>query len=49
VLGFIATDFSGLLLDVPCGTMNLTTVKYTELKNATITCLDYSQDMLAMA
>ena len=42
-------DFSGELLDVPCGTLNLTAFQYTQMKNATITCLDYSQDMLAGA
>ena len=42
-------DFSGTLLDVPCGTINLTAEKYAKLKNATITCLDYSEDMLARA
>jgi len=39
-------DFGGALLDVPCGTINLTAGKYAKLKNARITCLDYSEDML---
>lgn len=39
-------DFSGALLDVPCGTLNLTSEKYQRLKKANITCLDYSEDML---
>ena len=46
---FLPDDFSGALLDVPCGTLNLTAEKYSNLKGASITCLDYSQDMLASA
>ena len=42
-------DFSGTLLDVPCGTINLTAEQYLELEGADITCLDYSEDMLAKA
>ena len=39
-------DFSGKLLDVPCGTMNQTAERYAKLKCAQITVLDYSEDML---
>ena len=49
LFALLPDDFSGTLLDVPCGTMNLTAEKYAELKNANITCLDYSEDMLAKA
>lgn len=42
-------DFSGALLDVPCGTLNLTAEQYQKLRKAQITCLDYSEDMLAGA
>ena len=42
-------DFSGRLLDVPCGTLNLSSVQYKRLTKATITGLDYSEDMLAGA
>ena len=49
LFAFIPDDFSGMLLDVPCGTMNLTAERYARLKNAHITCLDYSEDMLAGA
>lgn len=49
VLSFIPDDFSGKLLDVPVGTAVFTHKKYTKLKNADITCLDYSEDMLSQA
>lgn len=42
VLSYIPGDFSGTLLDV-------TERKWARLKNARITCLDYSIDMLAQA
>ena len=42
-------NFNGSLLDVPCGTLNLTASKYAQMKNAAITCLDYSEDMLSRA
>ena len=42
-------NFAGTLLDVPCGTINLTAGKYSRLRNAQITGLDYSEDMLACA
>ena len=49
LFSFIADDFSGKLLDVPCGTINQTAEKYVKLRNADITCLDYSEDMLEVA
>ena len=49
VLSYIPDDFSGRLLDVPVGTAVFTQRKWAALKNAHITCLDYSTDMLAQA
>lgn len=49
ILAFIPNDFAGKLLDVPVGTAVFTWRKYLLLKNATITCLDYSADMLSQA
>ena len=49
LFGFLPDDFTGTLLDVPCGTMNLTAEKYARLNSARIICLDYSEDMLAGA
>ena len=49
LFAYLPDDFSGKLLDVPCGTMNLTAEKYMAYNNAQITCLDYSEDMLAAA
>ncbi len=49
VLSYIPDDFSGDLLDVPVGTAVFTEHKWASLKNARITCLDYSADMLAQA
>lgn len=49
VLSCIPDDFSGALLDVPVGTAVFTERKWARLKNAHITCLDYSTDMLAQA
>ena len=49
VLSYIPGDFSGTLLDVPVGTAVFTERKWERLKNARITCLDYSIDMLAQA
>ncbi len=46
LLGHIPDAFSGKLLDVPVGTAIFTCKKYISLKNADITCLDYSEDML---
>ena len=49
VLSYIPDDFSGNLLDVPVGTAVFTERKWKSLKNAQITCLDYSVDMLEQA
>lgn len=49
VLSYIPDDFSGKLLDVPVGTAVFTQRKWSSLKNANITCLDYSTDMLEQA
>ena len=49
LLKMIPDDFVGSLLDVPCGTLNLTVDKYRNMQQCRITCLDYSEDMLAMA
>ncbi len=49
VLSYIPDDFSGNLLDVPIGTAVFTERKWKSLKNAQITCLDYSVDMLEQA
>ncbi len=49
LLSFIADDFSGAILDVPVGTAIFTHEKYSGIKNASITCVDYSEDMLSIA
>lgn len=49
LLAFIPDDFSGTLLDVPVGTAVFTRAKYFRMKKAKLTCLDYSEDMLAQA
>ena len=49
VLSYIPDNFSGALLDVPVGTAVFTERKWASLKNALITCLDYSTDMLEQA
>ncbi len=49
LLTWIPNDFSGKLLDIPTGTALFTLEKYTEMKNANITCMDYSQNMLKTA
>lgn len=48
-LELIPDDFKGKLLDVPVGTAVFTWRKYQSLKEASITCLDYSEDMLSQA
>lgn len=45
----IPEGFSGRLLDVPVGTGVFTSAKYEKLPAASITCLDYSSDMLEKA
>lgn len=49
VLSYIPDDFDGTILDVPVGTAVFTEQKWASLKNAHITCLDYSTDMLEQA
>lgn len=49
LLGWIPDEFSGKLLDVPVGTAVFTAEKYSRMKQADITCLDYSRDMLERA
>jgi len=49
LLSYIPDDFDGQLLDVPVGTAVFTWQKYLRLNQASITCLDYSEDMLAQA
>lgn len=48
-LNYIPDDFKGRLLDVPIGTAVFTWKKYQQLKDADITGLDYSEDMLSVA
>ena len=48
-LSYIPDDFSGKLLDVPVGSGVFTAGKYARMKQAEITCLDYSEDMLINA
>lgn len=45
----IPADFSGALLEAPVGTGVLTMPLYKSLPEASITCLDYSADMMANA
>ena len=49
LLRYIPDRFSGKLLDVPVGTGVFTCAKYGIMKNADISCLDYSEDMLEQA
>lgn len=49
VLCKISDNFQGNLLDVPVGTAIFTENKWKHLKNAQVTCLDYSEDMLTQA
>lgn len=48
-LSGIPEDFSGSLLEVPVGTGVLTIPIYHRLPDASITCLDYSEDMMSCA
>ena len=45
----IPADFAGKLLEVPVGTGVLTMPLYASLPKATVTCLDYSADMMENA
>lgn len=49
VMRYIPDRFEGKLLDVPVGTAVFTYQKYKRMPDADITCLDYSEDMLAQA
>ncbi len=49
VLSFVPADFHGALLDVPVGTAVFTANAWQNLRDAAITCLDYSEDMLTGA
>lgn len=49
MLACIPNDFRGTVLDVPAGTAVFTQEKWRSLANASITCLDYSEDMIAQA
>ncbi|MCD8345154.1 MAG: class I SAM-dependent methyltransferase [Oscillospiraceae bacterium] len=48
-LSGVTEDFSGSLLEVPVGTGVLTMPVYQGLPNASVTCLDYSEDMMSRA
>ena len=48
-LSGVPEGFAGSLLEVPVGTGVLTMPVYKELPDADVTCLDYSEDMLAAA
>ena len=48
-LSGVPENFAGKLLEVPVGTGVLTMPVYRELPNADITCLDYSENMMASA
>ena len=48
-LSGIPEDFAGKLLEVPVGTGVLTMPVYNDLPDAEITCLDYSEAMMAAA
>ena len=45
----VPVDFAGKLLEVPVGTGVLTMPLYASLPEATVTCLDYSADMMENA
>lgn len=49
LLSFIPDNFNGKILDIPVGTAVFTANKYKMLKNADITAVDYSVDMLSQA
>ena len=48
-LSGIPEDFCGRLLEVPVGTGVLTMPVYKDLPDADVTCLDYSENMMASA
>jgi ubiquinone/menaquinone biosynthesis C-methylase UbiE len=49
LLSWLPNDFSGKLLDIPTETALFTLEEYKKIKNASIICMDYSQNMLKMA
>ena len=49
MLSYIDTNFSGTILDVPCGTAVFTADYWKKLEHSKITCVDYSTDMLEQA
>lgn len=49
MLSFIPDEFSGTILDVPCGTAVFTSTKWKGLTAVKIICLDYNEDMLRQA
>ena len=49
LLSNIPDEFNGTILDVPVGTAVFTEKKWKSLKNAVITCVDISTDMLFKA
>ena len=49
VLSSVPEDFAGKLLEVPVGTGVLTMPLYRSLPDASVTCLDYSADMMENA
>ena len=49
LLDWIPDDFDGKLLDIPVRTGLFTANKYTLMKKADITCVDYSLDMMQIA
>ncbi|MDR3251086.1 MAG: class I SAM-dependent methyltransferase [Tannerella sp.] len=49
LLAWLPDDFVGKLLDVPVGTGQFTAAKYARMSGASITCLDYSSDMMGKA
>ena len=49
VFSGIPEGFSGKMLEIPVGTGILTMPLYREMKNADITCMDYSPEMLERA
>ncbi len=49
LLNEIPNSFAGKMLEVPVGTGVFVFEKYSKMKNADITCLDYSEDMLSLA
>ncbi len=49
LLDGIPNEYTGKILEVPVGTGIFVFEKYNKMKNADITCLDYSEDMLSLA